>query len=141
MEMANSFRPMPGDCPVKQSKNPRLLRLKKNGRKKKTKCLNPHPSNRCQPVQRYASIFALQILKQHGHSDRSDRQFHHVVRSTTRSKTQNPKIQCSGRPCSNRAAHNAGQCTRSNSNEKNRSRLPGSAMGEGGLFTGHSSKG
>jgi len=29
-EMANSFRPMPGDRPVKQSKNPRLLRLKKN---------------------------------------------------------------------------------------------------------------
>ena len=25
--------------------------------------------------------------------------------------------------------------------KKNRSRLPGSAMGEGGLFTGHSSKG
>ena len=35
IEMANSFRPMPGDCPVKQSENLRLLRFKKERRKKK----------------------------------------------------------------------------------------------------------
>ena len=37
--MANSFRSMPGDCPVKQSKNPRLLRFKKERRKKKKRAL------------------------------------------------------------------------------------------------------
>ena len=35
IEMANSFRPLLGDSPVKQSKNPKLLRLKKERRKKK----------------------------------------------------------------------------------------------------------
>ena len=34
IEMANLFRPMSGDCPVKQSKNPKLLRLKKEPEKK-----------------------------------------------------------------------------------------------------------
>ena len=34
IEMANSFRPMPGDCPVKQSENLRLLRFKKEREKK-----------------------------------------------------------------------------------------------------------
>lgn len=33
--MANSFRPLPGDCPEKQSKSQRLLRLKKERRKQK----------------------------------------------------------------------------------------------------------
>ena len=42
IEMANSFRPMPGDCPVKQSKNPRLLPFKKERGKKKNKGLVHH---------------------------------------------------------------------------------------------------
>ena len=37
IEMANSFRPMPGDCPVKQSETLRLLRFKKERGKKKKK--------------------------------------------------------------------------------------------------------
>ena len=32
--MANSFRPVPGDCPVNQSKNPGLLRLERSGGEK-----------------------------------------------------------------------------------------------------------
>ena len=63
--------------------------------------VGPHPSNRCQLVQRHASIFAWQLPKQQqitvdwerslvahrlwsgiGHFDRSHRQFHHVVCST-----------------------------------------------------------
>ena len=63
--------------------------------------VGPHPSNRCQLVQRRASIFAWQLPKQQqitvdwerslvahrlwsgiGHFDRSHRQFHHVVCST-----------------------------------------------------------
>lgn len=36
IEMVNSFRALPGDYPIKQSMDPRLLRLKKERRAKKT---------------------------------------------------------------------------------------------------------